>query len=314
MLQLKNIHKNYGNTIALKDINLEFEKGKIYLLLGPNGAGKTTLNQIISGILFADQGDLFFEGKKLKTSQKIPYSISYLGDTDLFDEKMRVFDFLKLIAKLKSSHLNKDDIESVLTKFDLHPVKSKMIQNLSLGYKQRVGLAQAFLGKSDILILDEPGSGLDPIQFQELKENIHLIKKNTIVIISTHRIREAKELAESVVLLFEGKILYSGESSKELSNAVVHSFTLNKPSIDFENYLSQKQFEYYLSNQSTYHLERLNQQQKFDILQFLIDTKIDIVSFESNEQNLEDLYFKLIQKKETPATLPNIPKVQITQS
>lgn len=295
MLELKNINKKFGNTLALHNINLEFQKGKIYLLLGPNGAGKTTLNQIISGILFPDTGQIIYNDALLQTSKKIPYSISYLGDTDLFDEKLSVLVFLKLIAKLKSPNNSKNSIEEVLNLFDLQDVKNKRIQNLSLGYRQRVGLAQAFLGKSDILILDEPGSGLDPLQFQDLKKSIHKIKNDTIVIISTHRIREAKELAESVILLFEGKVLYKGDPSQKLTDALIHRFTLDHASQQFENYLQSQNINYSLSETSTYNLENLSLDQKLKILQFLVDKKIDIIHLESSEQSLESLYFNRIK-------------------
>ncbi|MCJ8344661.1 ABC transporter ATP-binding protein [bacterium] len=296
MLELKNIHKNFGHTIALENINLSFEKGKIYLLLGPNGAGKTTLNQIISGIVFPDQGEVFFDGEQLKTSQKIPYSISYLGDTDLFDEKLRVYEFLKLIAQLKSPSLGIDEVEKVLLDFDLNDVKHKKIQNLSLGYRQRVGLAQAFLGKSDILILDEPGSGLDPLQFQELKESIHKIKEDTIVIISTHRIREAKELAESVILLYEGKTLYDGQPKEQLIQSTIHSFTLESSQAKFETFLNEQNLAFYTSQQNSYHFEELEPKDKLKILQFIIDQKLNLLHFEISEQNLETLYFKVLQE------------------
>ncbi|MCO4782216.1 MAG: ABC transporter ATP-binding protein [Candidatus Cloacimonetes bacterium] len=295
MLELKNITKNYGTTCALQNVNLQFEAGKIYLLLGPNGAGKTTLNQLISGILFPDQGELCFNGTTLQTSKQIPYSISYLGDTDLFDEKLSVRVFLSLIAKLKSNSKDPIQIDSVIEMFDLHDVKNKLIQNLSLGYRQRVGLAQAFLGDCDILILDEPGSGLDPLQFQELKENIHKIKENKIVIISTHRIREAKELAESVILLFNGEVLYSGEPTKELTESLIYSYTLKNKLQDFEDYLLDSQIEYYITQDCTYNCQSLSLDQKSAILMYFGENKIELEHFESSEQNLENLYFKLIK-------------------
>lgn len=295
MLELKNINKSYGNTVALKNINLQFQKGRIYLLLGPNGAGKTTLNQIISGIIFPDSGEICYENSTLQTSKIIPYSISYLGDTELFDEKLSVSVFLGLIAKLKSLDNPKESIQKTIDLFDLQDVKNKLIQNLSLGYRQRVGLAQAFLGKSDILILDEPGSGLDPLQFQELKESIHTIKDDTIVIISTHRIREAKELAKSVILLFEGQILYSGDPKQKLTDALIHRFTLVHRSTEFEAFLENLNLNYYLSDSSTYNFEGLSTEQKFQMLQFLIDQKIDISQLQSSEQSLENLYFKLVK-------------------
>ena len=209
-LNLNQITFAYGQQKVLHDVNFSLHEGEISLLLGPNGAGKSTLNLILAGILYPDEGQIRFSDQLLSTSEKLPYTVGFLGDRELVPADQTVINVLKLIAKLKGIQDIQEAVEAAMIELELTAVANRQFGKLSLGFRQRVTLAQALLGNPQVLLLDEPGNGLDPRQFKELEEILIKLKENRIILVSTHRIREAQSLADRVILLNAGRIMAHG--------------------------------------------------------------------------------------------------------
>ena len=209
-LNLNQITFAYGQQKVLQDVNFSLHEGEISLLLGPNGAGKSTLNLILAGILYPDEGQIRFSDQLLSTSEKLPYTVGFLGDRELIPADQTVINVLKLIAKLKGIQNIHEAVEAAMIELELTAVANRQFGKLSLGFRQRVTLAQALLGNPQVLLLDEPGNGLDPRQFKELEEILIKLKENRIILVSTHRIREAQSLADRVILLNAGRIMAHG--------------------------------------------------------------------------------------------------------
>lgn len=204
MLRAEGISKNFGSIQALNEVGLSLKKGEITLLLGPNGAGKTTLMKALAGVLVPDAGTIFFEETPIHFSSPPPYRLGWLPDEEPFFEELNVKQQIELALKLQGASLQ--DLPFWLERLSLHEVSQRRVKDLSLGYRQRVGLAMALCGKPDVLLLDEPGNGLDPRQFQELEVLLKEIRNEHAILISTHRIRDCEALADQILLMRQGQI------------------------------------------------------------------------------------------------------------
>ncbi len=215
-LIISNLSKNYGQQKALDDVSFEVKPGEIVGFLGPNGAGKSTTMKIITGYLAANQGQVQVCGFDVKTqSIDVRKNIGYLPEHNPLYTDMYVREFLEFIGKLygmKGDTL-KNRIMEVIALVGLGPEQHKKIEQLSKGYRQRVGLAQAFIHNPPVLILDEPTTGLDPNQLVEIREVIKNIGKEKTVIFSTHIMQEVEALCDRVVLINHGKIVANGQLS-----------------------------------------------------------------------------------------------------
>ena len=209
MIAIEHINKSFGAQQVLKDINLEIPAGQVLGLLGPNGAGKSTLMKILIGLWKADSG-----------SVAVPSRIGYLPENNPLYEEMYVAEYLQFMASLTASKASGLTGEAGLTakrsysaavnelieRVGLTPERHKHIRELSKGYRQRVGLAQALLGDPELLILDEPTTGLDPNQLVEIRALIRSLGKERTVILSTHIMQEVREMCDRVVILDHGRI------------------------------------------------------------------------------------------------------------
>ena len=194
MIAIEHINKSFGAQQVLKDINLEIPAGQVLGLLGPNGAGKSTLMKILIGLWKADSG-----------SVSVPSRIGYLPENNPLYEEMYVTEYLRFMAELTGIPGYRDT-ETLIEKVGLTPERHKHIRELSKGYRQRVGLAQALLGDPELLILDEPTTGLDPNQLVEIRALIRSLGKDRTVILSTHIMQEVREMCDRVVILDHGEI------------------------------------------------------------------------------------------------------------
>lgn len=205
-LQIINLTKKFGDQTALNTINIEINKSEIIGLLGPNGAGKSTLMKSIVGALKIDEGQIIFEGKDIREDEiATKKNMGFLPENNPLYNEMYVKEYLNFVADLH--RISKDRIEEVIELVGITPEKSKKIGQLSKGYKQRVGLAQAILHSPDLLILDEPTNGLDPNQIIEIRNVIKEIGKEKTVILSTHIMQEVEALCSRVILIHEGNII-----------------------------------------------------------------------------------------------------------
>lgn len=209
MITIEHINKSFGTQQVLKDVSLEIPAGQVLGLLGPNGAGKSTLMKILIGLWKADSG-----------SVSVPPRIGYLPENNPLYEEMYVTEYLRFMASLTASKASGLTGEAGLTakrsysaavnelieRVGLTPERHKHIRELSKGYRQRVGLAQALLGDPQLLILDEPTTGLDPNQLVEIRALIRSLGKDRTVILSTHIMQEVREMCDRVVILDHGQI------------------------------------------------------------------------------------------------------------
>lgn len=205
-LQINRLTKKFGTQIALNNVSLKIGKSEIVGLLGPNGAGKSTLMKSIVGALKIDEGDIFFEGKNISQySLETKSKMGFLPENNPLYAEMYVKEYLTFVAEIHG--VSKARIEEVIGLVGITPEKSKKISQLSKGYRQRVGLAQAILHSPELLILDEPTNGLDPNQIVEIRNVIKEIGREKTVILSTHVMQEVEALCSRVILLHKGNII-----------------------------------------------------------------------------------------------------------
>lgn len=195
MVHIEHINKSFGPQQVLRDVTLDIPEGQVVGLLGPNGAGKSTLMKILIGLWKADSGAV-----------QVPARIGYLPENNPLYEQMYVVEYLRFMAEITQIGNCKLEIEDLIDRVGLTPEKHKHLRELSKGYRQRVGLAQALLGDPQLLILDEPTTGLDPNQLVEIRSLIRELGKDRTVILSTHVMQEVREMCDRVVMLDHGEI------------------------------------------------------------------------------------------------------------
>lgn len=209
MIQVSNLSKFYGEKRAISGLNFKLEKGEIVGLLGLNGAGKTTTIRILTGYLIPSAGDASIDGKSifdfpLEAKQKI----GYLPETPPLYEDMTITEYLTFVGRIKKIEATKlgSEIEKVISKTNLAAVKDKLIGTLSLGFRKRVGIAQAILGDPEIVIMDEPISGLDPKQIVEIRNLIRSLAGDHTVLISSHILTEIYKTCDKFLFLHKGSL------------------------------------------------------------------------------------------------------------
>ncbi len=212
MIQVENLVKRYGDHLAVDHLNFRIEKGKIYGFLGPNGAGKSTTMNIMTGYLAATEGRVVIDGHDiLKEPEEAKGRIGYLPELPPLYMEMTVLEYLEFAAELKKIPLEEREkqLKEVMRLVQLDEVKNRLIQNLSKGYRQRVGLAQAILGFPEIIILDEPTVGLDPKQIIEIRELIRKLAEQHTVILSSHILAEVREVCDEIIIISKGRLVAS---------------------------------------------------------------------------------------------------------
>lgn len=221
MIEIKNLVKKYGNHVAVDDISFTLEPGKIYGFLGPNGAGKSTTMNMITGYIGNTSGSIVINGHDIFSEpEEAKACIGYLPELPPLYMDMLVMEYLQFVAELKKIPKEEQE-EAILAAIEmtkLEDVAQRMIKNLSKGYKQRVGLAQAILGFPEIIILDEPTVGLDPVQIIEIRELIKELGKEHTVILSSHILSEIQAVCDYVFIISKGKLVASDTTENLLTN------------------------------------------------------------------------------------------------
>lgn len=206
-LIIKDLTKKFGEQTALNQVNIEINKNEIIGLLGPNGAGKSTLMKSIVGSLKIDEGQILLDDKDITSNEiEVKKKIGFLPENNPLYMEMYVKEYLDFVANIHG--ISKNYVNDIIDLVGITPEKNKKISQLSKGYKQRVGLAQAILHQPDLLILDEPTNGLDPNQILEIRNVIREIGKAKTVILSTHIMQEVEALCSRVILIHKGTILH----------------------------------------------------------------------------------------------------------
>ena len=212
MIEVENLTKKYGSHIAVDHLSFCIDRGVIYGFLGPNGAGKSTTMNIMTGYIAATEGTVKINGYDiLKEPEKAKKSIGYLPELPPVYTDMTVYEYLKFVAELKKvpKGERKEQIEDIMKQTRVEDVRDRLIKNLSKGYKQRVGLAQAMIGYPEVIILDEPTVGLDPKQIIEIRELIRELAKNHTVILSSHILSEVSAVCDHIMIISKGKLVAS---------------------------------------------------------------------------------------------------------
>lgn len=212
MIEVNNLVKRYGDHTAVDHLSFKIEKGKIYGFLGPNGAGKSTTMNMITGYIASTEGTVTIDGHDiLEEPEQAKKCIGYLPEIPPLYFDMTVLEYMNFAADLKKIPKNekKSMVEEVMEMVKISDMRNRLIKNLSKGYRQRVGLAQAILGYPEVIILDEPTVGLDPKQIIEIRDLIKSLKKKHTVILSSHILSEVSAVCDYVLIISHGKLVAS---------------------------------------------------------------------------------------------------------
>ena len=214
IINVSGVSKVYPGGAGIFNVNINIDKNGVYGLLGENGAGKSTLMSIMTGYMSPTSGNVSICGHDMfKEPVKAKSNIGYLPDTVPVYDDMTVWEYLNFVAQLRG--IKKSDrmatVNDVLEKTNLDEVKNRLIRNLSKGFRQRVGLAQAIIAPNKLLILDEPTNGLDPAQIAETRAIIESLKEDRVIILSSHILSEIEGLCEDVFIMSKGNIIFNGK-------------------------------------------------------------------------------------------------------
>ncbi len=312
MIQVKDVTKKYGNFIAVKNLNFEIKHGEVIGLLGPNGAGKSTTMNMLTGFIEPSEGSIIINGKDIvKKAREAKKNIGYMPENVPLYLDLTVREFVTYMAELKlvQRKERKKQVEEIIKATGLEDVKNKLIRNLSRGYKQRVSMAGALVGKPEILILDEPTVGLDPKQIIEIRELIKSLGKDHTVIISSHILSEISQICEKVIIINKGEIV-AIDTPENLEKLVNENNSIIVTVEDKENKmpeLSEKveeisKVELVKDNEDGTKQYVVFPKDNIDLRKTLFDVlpkeNITIFELRKSEATLEEAFIKLINKNE----------------
>lgn len=228
MIEVRHLTKRYGSHTAVSDLSFTIDKGVIYGFLGPNGAGKSTTMNIITGCLGATDGQVLIDGHSITDDpMKAKRLIGYLPEQPPLYMDMTPREYLRFVARAKGiAHQDmQGQLLSVMDKTRITDVQDRLIRNLSKGYKQRVGIAQALLGNPEVIILDEPTVGLDPAQIIEIRELIRELGKDHTIVLSSHILSEVQAVCDSIMIISQGRLVAS-DTAENLTTLFAGTTTL----------------------------------------------------------------------------------------
>ena len=299
ILTLENVIKNYGNHRAVDDVSFSVPKGSIYGLLGPNGAGKTSLIRIITTITRADSGQVFLDGEKLNADH--PGQIGYMPEERGLYKKMKVGEQLMYLAQLKgmSKKEAKKNLREWMEKFQIIDWWDKKVEELSKGMQQKIQFVATVVHRPKLLILDEPFSGLDPINANLIKDEIYQLNQEGIsIIFSTHRMEQVEEICEYITLINQGKNVLNGKVADVKQQFKQHLF-----SIGYGGELPRELAEEDIQNDKftiTEHRENeilvkiADDAASNALLQFLIQKNVHIRSFREILPTLNEIFIRQV--------------------
>ena len=228
MIEVKHLTKRYGEHLAVSDLNFTIQSGRIYGFLGPNGAGKTTTMNMITGCLAATSGDVSINGYDIfEDAARAKKLIGYLPEEPPLYQDMTPREYLDFVAKAKGVEKSRrrEHLDEIMAVTQIGVVADRLIKNLSKGYRQRVGIAQALVGHPEIIILDEPTVGLDPRQIMEIRDLIKSLGENHTVMLSSHILSEVRAVCDEIIIISHGKIVAS-DTPENLENLFAGSATI----------------------------------------------------------------------------------------
>jgi len=310
LIEVKNLVKRYGDHLAVDHLSFHVDKGQIYGFLGPNGAGKSTTMNIMTGYIASTEGEVLIDGHNiLEEPEKAKKCIGYLPEQPPLYFDMTVWEYLKFAAELKKIKKSQraEQVEEVMELTGISDMRNRLIKNLSKGYKQRVGLAQAILGYPEIIILDEPTVGLDPKQIIEIRELIKKLSEKHTVILSSHILSEVSAVCDYVMIINHGKLVAS-DTTENLSKMTLGSNTLEltiKGTKEEVNKLVSplemiRELEWMQSEEEDCVNLKITTEERTDIREQLFylmaEHKLPILKMESTRISLEDIFLELTEE------------------
>ena len=313
MIEISNLVKKYGDHVAVDNLSLTIEPGKIYGLLGPNGAGKSTTMNILTGYIGATSGTVKINGYDiLNQPEEAKKCVGYLPELPPLYMDMTVAEYLKFVAELKKieKKKRKEMINDAMEMTGVSDVSERLIKNLSKGYRQRVGFAQAVLGYPQIIILDEPTVGLDPKQIIEIRELIKKLGENHTVILSSHILTEISAVCDHVFIISKGKLVAS-DATENLINLMS-----TEQNIDIIAKCDEAVAHQVIENVSDVKEVKFEQPEEDDTVKFVVraqkgcdireglfkafcDRNITLLEMHSAVKSLEDVFLELTVEGET---------------
>ena len=299
-VETKNITKLFGKQKALDSVSFSIKKGELVGFLGPNGAGKSTMMKIITGFLPFDSGEVFINNQKISSNNiEIRKTIGYLPEQNPLYTDLYIKEFLEITAGFYHLKNKKQRVAEMIELTGLGDEQHKKIRALSKGYRQRVGLAQALIHDPSILILDEPTTGLDPNQLEEIRELIRQVGKEKTVMLSSHIMQEVEAVCNRVIIINKGEIVADG------GIAEVKSGSLNKNQIVFAEFNSPVNREQIMEidgvenailKDTIWEIEAgIEQDIRPAIFRFAVNNKLTILTLNEKQQNLENVFQELTQ-------------------
>ena len=314
MISIRHLTKNYGSNCALDDVSFEIQSGETVGFLGPNGAGKSTTMNILTGYLSADSGLVSVSGIDIVSdplgAKKL---IGYLPEQPPLYLDMTVDEYLKFTYELKGCTLPRGPhLDEICEVTKINDVRKRLIKNLSKGYRQRVGIAQALIGNPEVIIFDEPTVGLDPKQIIEIRNLIRTLGKNHTVILSTHILQEVQAVCDRILIINKGKIV-ADEKTENITRVVENNRRFNAkicgpqkeilatlkslPGVVYAEALAEKDGDAY-----TYMIES---EFGIDIRKKLFHTLAErgwaLIGLEALGLSLEDIFITVVEKTENTA-------------
>lgn len=308
MIEIQNLTKSYGQIKAVKNLNFTVEKGEILGFLGPNGAGKSTTMNIISGYIPSSDGSVKVCGYDIMESpEEVKKRIGYLPEQPPLYMDMTVSEYLDFVSDLKMvpKKQKKAQLSDIMELVKVTDVRNRLVKNLSKGYKQRVGVAQALVGSPDVLILDEPTVGLDPKQILEIRKLIKALGKEHTIILSSHILPEVSAVCERVVIINKGEIVAVDTPenlSKGFGTASKLSVTIAGPKSSVKGHLSDIYGVKYVEESVEKEKEVINyiieSSQDIDVRRPLFfamaKAGYPILELKSMDMSLEDIFIQLV--------------------
>ncbi len=298
ILTLENVVKQYHNHRAVDGVSFEVPKGSIFGLLGPNGAGKTSLIRIITTITAADSGRVIFDGRPLNSDH--PSSIGYMPEERGLYKKMKVADQLIYLAQLKGMSFGnaRDKLRYWMKKFEIESWAEKKIEELSKGMQQKIQFIATVMHDPKLLILDEPFSGLDPINTNLIKDEIfNLHQKGTTIIFSTHRMEQVEEICQEIFMINNGKKVLEGKVN-EIKERFKENKYLVQTKSPVEKDISTDAFDF-IKNEGNELEVRINKAYTpNDLLKYLIEKGVEIKAFHEILPTINDIFIKAVESNQ----------------
>ena len=299
-VETRNITKLFGKQKAVNNVSFRINNGELVGLLGPNGAGKSTMMKIITGFLPFDSGEVYIDNQKISTNNiEIRKNIGYLPEQNPLYTDLYIKEFLEITAGFYQLKNRKQRVAEMIELTGLGDEQHKKIGTLSKGYRQRVGLAQALIHDPSILILDEPTTGLDPNQLEEIRALIRQVGREKTVILSSHIMQEVEAVCNRVIIIKKGEIIADGgidtiKSSGVNSNQiVVAEFNSN---VDRGQILGIEGVANAISENNIWEIESEAEQDiRPAIFNFAVSNNLTLITLQEKQQNLESVFQELTQ-------------------